>query len=113
MWFKTRVSLVSVLELMEIRSTDYPDANPPYYAVFAEYTKDQSFDFKGMLGKGKARNHYTHLARFRISDAAPSAIAECMRLIEEAIRADTRICDLSAAGDSDAWSDAWMQIVWP
>jgi len=112
MWFKTRVSLVAVLEPMEIRVASYPEEKIPYHLVFAECTKDQSFEYKGIFGKAKARNHYINLARFHISNETPSRIAECMKRVEEAICADVKVCDLSTVGDRDAWSDAWTQIEW-
>ena len=112
MWFRTRVGLVSALEPMEIRVADYPEAKIPNYLVYAHSITEQEFKYKGLFGEAKAPKRYTYLAQFCVSDSAHAAIAECMKLIEEAIRTDAKVCDLSAVGDRDAWSKDWIQIEW-
>ena len=111
MWFKTRVGLYSVTEPLEIKVAEYPKAKRPYYLVFARSLTDASVDYKGILGTLKAPGRFAHLAQFDLSPASAPEIAECMRLIEQAIVAEAKICDLSAVGQPDAW-EGWNLIEW-
>jgi hypothetical protein len=112
MWFKTRVGLYSVIEPLEIRVAKYPKTKRPSYLVFARSLTDTHVSYKGIFGTLTAPGRFAHLAQFDLSDSSAASIAQCMRLIEEAIANEARICDLSALGDADAWPDDWNLIEW-
>ena len=115
MWFKTRIGLCSVIEPFEVRIGKYPKEKLPYYLIFARSLNDSDVRYKGIFGNLTAPGRYAHLARFEMSEAAEPKIAQCMMLIEEAIASESRICDLSAAGDADAWASAtndWFLVRW-
>ncbi len=111
MWFKTRVSLFELPEPHEFMVADHPEAKKPFRSVYVGRI-EQHFEYKGIFGSAKVSNSSRHLAAFHKSDSNDEAIAECMKLIEEAIRTDAKICDLSAMGDRDAWPESWNQIAW-
>ena len=112
MWFKTRVGLYQLVEPLEICVGSYLDEKIPNYSIYVRMLKEQTFNYTGVFGKAKASNPSVHLVLFRVSDTTQAAIAQCMKLIEDAICSDAKICDLSAAGDPDAWSDIWTKVEW-
>ena len=112
MWFKTRVGYYSVSEPMEIRVAKYDKGKPPTFSLFARSLNDVSVDYIGIIGKLKASGRSVHLAQFLISDSAGARIAECMKMIEEAIASEPKFCDLSAVGDEAAWGEGWTLIKW-
>jgi hypothetical protein len=112
MWFKTRAGLYSVIEPLEIRVAKYPKATTPSYSVFCRSLHDVDVLYKGIFGNFKAAGRHVHLAQFELSDSSEAEIAQCMRLIEEAIANESRICDLSAVGHADAWGDGWNLVEW-
>ena len=111
MWFKTKVGYYCVHEPMQIRVAKYDKAKTPNYSVFASGINDPSIDYRGIFGKLNATGGAAHLAKFLISESSTASIAACMKLIEEAIATEARICDLSAVGDQAAW-DEWILIDW-
>jgi hypothetical protein len=112
MWFKTRIGLVSVNEPLEIRVAEYPKAKKPSYLVYARSLYDTDVSYKGIFGTLRAPGRFAHLAQFDLSDSSKAAIAQCMKLIGDAIASDARICDLSAVGHAEAWPDGWNLIEW-
>jgi hypothetical protein len=111
MWFKTRAGLYSVIDPLEIRVAKYPKAKKPHYSIFCRSLHDVDIRYKGTLGTLKAPGRFVHIARFKVSDSAQAEIAQCMKLIEEAIANETRICDLSAVGHAAVW-DGWTLVEW-
>jgi hypothetical protein len=112
MWFKTRVGLCAVLEPFEILVARYNEETPHNYSIYARTLKDRTSSYQGIFGKSNTSNPATHLARFIISDSTGSAVAQCMNLIVQAVSKDAKMCDLSAAGDGDAWPAEWTRIEW-
>jgi hypothetical protein len=111
MWFKTRVGFCSLVTPFEIRVSYYPNARIPNYCVYARSNKDQDFHYEGRLGSAKATGPVTFLVMFLPSDTVQKGIAACMKVIEEAICTQDKICDLSAFGDESAW-EGWNVIEW-
>lgn len=103
MWFETHAGLFSTSEPLEVRIASFPKAAPPYRGVYVRATKNQDFQYKGIFGAAKPTGPSVWVARFQISDFSGRAIAESLELIEDANRADARVCDLSTAGDETAW----------
>jgi hypothetical protein len=113
MWFKTRVGYYCVHEPMQIRTGKYDKAEKGHFSIFAMGINAPNIDYKGILGKLKATGGGSHLAKFLISDSSAADISACMKLIEEAILTEAKLCDLSAAGDEAAWDQAdWTLIDW-
>jgi hypothetical protein len=112
MWFKTREGFILILEPLEIRVAKYPENNPPHYAVYARSLKDLDFRYEGGFGKATASGISRYVAKFPIADASEAAITHCMALIEEAIRGNAQMCDLSMIGEEASWGETTYLVHW-
>lgn len=112
MWFKTRAGLSCVTEPMEIRVTRYPKSKPPSYLIWARSLNDATVEYKGVFGKLNSPGRFVSLAEFELSDSSVSAVAQCMKRIEDAIVSGANICDLSMEGQAEAWGDGWTLVDW-
>ncbi len=108
MWFKTRDGFYSVSEPLEISVAKYDKGKNPHFSVYSRALNEGNVDYIGIIGKLKVSGRAVHLAKFLISDSSASAVAECMKLIEEAIATEAKVCDLSAVGDKAAWGEATL-----
>jgi hypothetical protein len=113
MWFKTRVSLVSIKTPTEILAVKYVKTNT--WSIYARLKMGPEMTMSNFLGtrKGGLTNPSSHLVFFSDGPRVNEAVAECMTQIEAAIRTKAEFCDLSQAGDAQAWSKAWQIIQWP
>ena len=112
MWFKTRVGFASVTPPFEILCSKH-NAEPTWF-IFASMKTGPEMTMKSLFGRRAAVSPpVLYLAFFRDGPDVGAAIAECMAEIETAIRAKADFCDLSQAGDAEAWGKAWQQVQWP
>ena len=111
MWFRTRVGLSSVVEPFEVSVAKYPEAKHPIYLIYARSLNDTELQYRGIFGDLKSPVRWLYLAKFEYSERSLPRISQCMTLIEEAIAHQTRVCDLGAAGDADAWTKASSDCV--
>jgi hypothetical protein len=113
MWFKTRVSLVSITAPTEILVHQNPkDGRWSIYTRLKAGPEIQSSSFLKSR-KRTVTNPSCYLAIFSDHPSVSEAIGECMAKIETAIRTKADICDLSESGDAQAWTKAWRQVQWP
>ena len=112
MWFKTRVSLVSIAEPAEILV--HHSTKGKTWSIYACLKAGPEMSVSGPMGirRGTVTNPSCHLATFSDAPGVGEAIAVCMAQIETAIRAQAGFCDLSQSGDALAWGKEWEQIQW-
>jgi hypothetical protein len=115
MWFKTRVGFAIVDGSMEILVAH--DAKRKIRVIYASSPIGPRLTIRTFLvsDRGRVANYSTQLAFFKDDLDSNKRIAECMALIESAIRAEAKVCDLSESGDSEAWrwqSTRWKQVEW-
>src|SRR5438128_2464487 len=110
MWFKTRVGLTHIDGPMEVLAYKYPKA--PGWCVYAKVKECPEGEGHSLFGKIKMTGPILTLACFNDGRDVQQKIAATMSAIATAIGAQLPLCELSEAGDAEAWDRAWTQIAW-
>ena len=111
MWFKTRVGFINVSGPAKILVTKYAKFNS--WVIYASLAIEPQMTLKAFLGiKGSARFPALTLACFSDGPDARKSISQWMARIETALLTNAQLCDLSQAGEAQAWDNKWAQIQW-
>ena len=111
MWFKTRVGLVSLDTQIEILAYKSPERAT--WCIFAKLKGGPEGESKGPLSNSKLWAPSYYLAFFNDAPNVQDAIGSAMDRIALAAASGDRFCDLSSAGQPDAWEKGWHQVHWP
>ena len=112
MWFKTRVALVSIENPVEILVFhDIPNRAWNIYVCPKNFPNLRSKTLWG--SQNTVANPTSYLACFADGPDVKRMVGDCLAVIETAIHNKADICDLSRAGDAQAWRKSWQQIEWP
>ena len=104
MWFKTRIGLANVEGSWQYYAFREEHGKGVPRVSLVAYQAPADFQVKRLFrSSAKVHGPYMYLACFTDSSAADQNVAECMQIIEQAIRNGESICDLSNFGDDDAW----------
>jgi len=111
-WFKTRTGLVRVEGTAEFLASRFHTANGRWsVGVFAYQARHAEFERRGLLRRlVRVPSRWFYLACFPDGTGAETAVAECMRLIENAIQSGVPICDFSEMGDEASWGKSKSRV---
>jgi hypothetical protein len=112
-WFKTQGGLVNVEGTTLYIAYRYKKTGAIWLTAYQSSREEMSVPrlFQKPL---KIRGNYLALAAFNDDESTEQSLANCMRKIEEAIRNDELICDLSNVGERSFWqnTDRAVPVSW-
>jgi len=111
MWFKTRIGLVAVSELIEMRAFHFPESGT--WGIAAQLRNGPDAKGGSVFGKMELSGPWFYLAMFKDRPGVERDIGTVFERIATAVRAKDPLCDLSDAGQPDAWKSELTQIAWP
>jgi hypothetical protein len=111
MWFKTRVGLTAIDEPLEVLAWRSPKTG--HWILYADQKGLPEGETRLFFRRVSLTNPTLTLAQYPDRPDVAEAIGQTMHVIARAVSARAPLCDLSAAGDADAWDKEWVQIAWP
>jgi hypothetical protein len=109
-WFKTRVGLSQISEPLEIRAYRADSGN---WTLAAQFRSGPDTTGRTLFGKINMSGPWFFLAKFRDDPGVQEEIGRALDRIAEAAQSESRLCDLSEVGHTEAWEKEWLQIAWP